>query len=94
MHARVVRFTNVTPERIEAVQKRVEEAGGPPEGVESTGFKLLHDDSQGTAIFIGFFEDEQKLSKSSEVLEAMEPGDTPGERASVDLCEVKAEGDA
>jgi hypothetical protein len=94
MHARVVRFTNVTPERIEAVQKRVEEAGGPPEGVESTGFKLLHDDSQGTAIFIGFFDDEQKLRKSSEVLEAMEPGDTPGERASVDLCEVKVEGDA
>lgn len=94
MHARVVRFTNVTPDRIEAISKRVEEQDGPPPGVESTGFKLLHDSSQGTAIFIGFFEDEEKLRKSSEVLEAMDAGDTPGERASVDMCEVKVEADA
>jgi hypothetical protein len=93
MHARVVRFTNVTPERIEAISKRVEEEGGPPPGVESSGFKLLVDESQGTALFIGFFDDEEKLRRSSEVLEQMDPADTPGERASVDLCEVRVERD-
>jgi hypothetical protein len=30
MHARVVRFTDVTPERIEEVVSRVEESDGPP----------------------------------------------------------------
>jgi len=30
-------------------------------------------------------------SQGAEVLEAMDPGDTPGSRASVDMCEVKAE---
>jgi hypothetical protein len=91
MHARVVRFTNVTPERIQEIQKRIDEADGPPEGVEDSGFKLIHDESQGTAVFVGFFDDEEKLRKSSEVLEAMDPGDVPGDRASVDLGEVKVE---
>jgi hypothetical protein len=94
MYARVVRFTDVSPDRIAAIAQRVEQQGGPPEGVVSTGFKLLVDDSQSTAIFIGFFETEEDLRKSSEVLEAMDVGDTPGTRASVDMCEVKVEADA
>lgn len=93
MHARVVRFTGVTPERIAEVVSRVEEAGGPPPGVDSTGYKLLVDESQGTAIFIGFFENEDKLRAANTVFEEMDASDTPGTRASVDLCEVKSEMD-
>ena len=94
MHARVVRFTDVNPDRIDAIIARVEENDGPPPGVDSTGMKLLVDESQGTAIFIGFFENEEKMREASAVLEAMDASETPGTRASADLCEVKLERDA
>ena len=91
MHARVVRFTDVDAERIADINLRVEESGGPPPGVDSTGMQLLVDESQGTAIFVGFFESEEKMREASEVFEQMDPSETPGTRASVDLCEVKLE---
>jgi hypothetical protein len=91
MHARVVRFTGVTPERIAEVVNRVEESDGPPPGVDSTGLTLLYDESQGTAIFVGLFETEEQLREGSAVLAQMDASDTPGTRASVDLCEVKVE---
>jgi hypothetical protein len=91
MHARVVRFTDVTPERIDQIVASVDESDGPPPGVESTGFQLLVDDAQGTALFVGFFETEQKMRDASAVFEQMDSSETPGTRASVDLCEVKAE---
>jgi hypothetical protein len=91
MHARVVRFTDVTPERIAEIVSRVEESGGPPPGVEATGMKLFVDEDQGTAIFVGFFENEEKMREANSVFEQMDASDTPGSRASVDLCEVKLE---
>lgn len=91
MHARLVRFTDVSPERIEQIIARVDEEGGPPEGVDSTGMQLLVDEDQGTAIFVGFFENEEKMREASAVFEQMDPSDTPGTRSSVDLCEVKLE---
>jgi hypothetical protein len=91
VHARVVRFTDVNPERIASIAQQVEESGGPPPGVDSTGFQLLVDESQGTAIFVGFFETEEKMRDASAVFDQMDPSDTPGTRASVDLCEVKLE---
>jgi hypothetical protein len=94
MHARVVRFTDVTPERISEIAAEVEKSDGPPPGVDSTGFQLLVDQGQGTAIFVGYFETEQKMREASEVFEQMDPSETPGTRASVDLCEVKAEASA
>ena len=94
MYARVVRFTDVSSDRIDAIAQRVKENDGPPEGVVSTGFKLLVDDSQSTAVFVGFFETEEDMRKSAQVLEAMDPADTPGTRASIDMCEVKVEADA
>jgi hypothetical protein len=94
MYARAVRFTDVSADRIEAIASRVKEAGGPPEGVNSTGMKLLFDADQGTAIFVGFFATEQDMRDSSAALEAMDTGDTPGTRASVDMCEVAIDMDA
>ena len=91
MHARVVRFTDVTPERIDEILKGVDESDGPPPGVDSTGFTLLVDEAQGTALFVGFFETEEKMRDASAVFEQMDASETPGTRASVDLCEVKAE---
>jgi hypothetical protein len=91
MHARAVRFTDVSSDRIADIQERINQEEGPPEGVPSTGFQLLVDDSQGTALFIGYFATEEDMKKGAEVLEAMDPSDTPGTRASVDQCEVKVE---
>jgi hypothetical protein len=91
MYARAVRFTDVTPEQIEAVKSRVEESDGPPPGVESSAMKLLFDADQGTAIFVGFFETEQQMHDAAAVLANMDASDTPGTRASVDQCEVVIE---
>jgi hypothetical protein len=91
MYARAVRFTDVSSDRIADIQERINQEEGPPEGVPSTGFQLLVDDSQGTALFIGYFATEEDMKKGAEVLEAMDPSDTPGTRASVDQCEVKVE---
>jgi hypothetical protein len=94
MHARVVRFTDVSQERIDEILKRVEESDGPPEGVPSIGFRLYHDEDQGTALFIALFEDEEKLKQGNEALDQMDAEQTPGTRASVDVCELKVERDA
>ncbi len=90
MYARVVRFTEVTAERISEIIARVEESGPPP-GVDATGLELFVDESQGAAIFVGYFDTEQKMRDASAVFEQMDPSETPGTRASVDLCEVKVQ---
>ena len=91
MYARVVRFTDVTPERIAEIVNRIEETGGPPPGVESTGVELFFDENQRTAVFVGYFETEEKLRSSSAVLEQMDASDVPGTRASADVCEIKVQ---
>jgi hypothetical protein len=93
-YARVVRFTDVKPERIAEIARRVEQEEGPPEGVESTGFKMVVDESQGTAVFIGFFDSEEKMRAADQILDSMDSSDTPGTRASVDQGEVKVEAEA
>jgi len=90
MHARVVRFTDVNSERISEIVSRVE-GEGPPPGVDASGVELFFDESQGTAIFVGYFDTEEKMREASAVFEAMDASDTPGSRASIDLCEIKAQ---
>jgi hypothetical protein len=91
MYARVVRFTDVDPQRIAALLEDVKGSEGPPEGVPSTGFQFLHDEEQGTAVVVQLFESREDMSAGEEVLSAMDPSETPGTRASVDRCEIKAE---
>jgi hypothetical protein len=91
MYARVVRFTDVTPERIAELTARVEESDGPPPGVNSSGMRLLYDADQSTAIFVGDFATEQDMRDADAIFQAMDSAETPGTRASVDNCEVKLE---
>jgi len=93
MYARVVRFTDVSRERIDEIKSRIEAEDGPPEGVRSTGMKLLFDESQGTAVFVGFFASEQDMRDADAVLRDMDASEVPGTRASIDQCEVAAEAD-
>jgi hypothetical protein len=93
MYARVVRFTDATRESVDNVKQRVEEQGVPPEGVKSTGMRLLFDEGQGTAVFVGFFQTEEDLREADAILGAMDASDVPGTRASVDQCVVEIERD-
>ncbi len=94
MYARVVRFTGVTDETIAAVRSQVEESGGPPPGVDAKSMKMLYDAEQGTALFVMFLDSADAMRKADEVMGAMDPGETPGSRVSVDLCEVVIEREA
>jgi hypothetical protein len=91
MHARVVRFTGVTEETVEKVVRQVDESDGPPPGVNATAMKLIYDSDQGTGVFIAFFDSAEDAKAADEVMGAMDPGDTPGSRASVDIGEVVIE---
>jgi hypothetical protein len=91
VYVRVVRFTDVSAERIEALLARVEEAEGPPPDVPATGLNVLFDESQGTAVVLQYFETAEDMDAGARVFSAMDPSDTPGTRASVDMCELKLE---
>lgn len=88
MHIRVVRFTGVTPERMQMLRDRVEQAGGPPPGVKSTGITVLTDSEQQTAVVLQHFDTAEEMKAGAEVFSAMDASETPGARASVDMCEV------
>ena len=87
MFVRVVRFSGVTQERMQALESRIRESGGPPPGVTTTGLEVLFDQSQGTAVVLQRFDTASDMEEAAKVFEAMEPGETPGTRASVDACE-------
>ena len=91
MYVRAVRFTDVSAERMQGLLARVEEAGGPPPGVPATGLKVLFDSAQGTALVLQYFDSAEDMAAGDQVFSAMDPSDTPGTRASVDMCELRFE---
>jgi hypothetical protein len=91
MHMRVVRFTDVDPEHLESQFKVRAEETGPPEGVKAKAIQVMHDPDQRTAVVIQHFEREQDMRDSEAALDAMDPSETPGTRASVDRGEIKFE---
>lgn len=90
-YVRVVRFTGVDPGRVAALKERVAQNEGPPEGVPSTALKVLLDEEQGTAVVLQSFDSMDDLKTGEAVLSAMDSGETPGTRESVDRCEVMIE---
>ena len=91
MYVRAVRFTDVSAERMQELLARIEESDGPPPGVPATGLKILFDSAQGTAVVLQNFESAEDMEAGGQVFSAMDPSETPGTRASVDMCEVKLE---
>jgi hypothetical protein len=89
MYVRVVRFTDVTSDRVDALVARIQESEGPPEGVPSTGIQLLFDESQGTAVVVQLYDSLEDMRTGDETFRAMDAGDTPGTRVSIDMCELK-----
>ena len=94
MYVRVVRFTDVDAGRVESLIATIEEADGPPPGVPTTALKMMVDDDQGTAVVLQYFATAQDMRAGAAAFDAMDASDTPGTRASVDMCEMKLELDA
>jgi hypothetical protein len=91
VYVRVVRFADVTAERMEGLLAGIEESEGPPPGVPTTGLEVLFDEAQGTAVVLQLFDTAEDMRIGGEAFAAMDPTETPGTRVSVDTCEKKLE---
>ena len=91
MYVRVVRFTGVNAERMAELLARINESDGPPAEIPTTGIRILVDEDQGTAVVEQYFETAEDMRVGGQAFAAMDPADTPGARASVDMCELKLE---
>ena len=90
MFVRVVRFSDVSAERMDALDARVE-SDGPPPGVNITGLTVLFDAEQGTAVVLQYFATAEDMAAAEAVFDAMDSSETPGTRASIDRCAIKLE---
>jgi hypothetical protein len=91
VYVRVVRFTEVNAERLEELLTRIKQSDGPPEGIPTTGLRILFDESQGTAVVEQYFETAEDMDAGGQAFSAMDSAETPGTRTSVDMCELKLE---
>src|SRR5262249_7813322 len=88
---RVVRFTDVNADHLRALIARINESDGPPPGVPTTGLQVLFDEDQGTAVGLQMFNTADDLKVGEAAFDAMDAGEPPGTRVSVDRCEVAVE---
>lgn len=86
--ARVVSFEGVSKQRMEEMQRQMDEGGSPPEGFPPAEFVALHDPEAEKSLTIFFFESEADYERADEILNAMPAGDTPGQRTSVTRYDV------
>jgi hypothetical protein len=89
VYVRIVRFTDVSADRIAEVVARIKGSDGPPAGVAATRLQILVDSEQGTAVVLQHFETAEDMAAAARVFEAMDASETPGARVSIDTCEVK-----
>jgi hypothetical protein len=91
MYARVVRFTNVDPDHLAGRLADIESSEAAPVDIPAKAIQILHDPDQRTAVVIQLFETADDMAAAEAPLDEMDPADTPGTRASIDRCEIKAE---
>lgn len=90
MHVRVVRFTDIDRDRVEAMLSEIDQGEqGPPPGIKATGLQMLMDGDQGTAVVLQFFDSAEDMRDSEQAFDSMDASETPGTRASVDRCELR-----
>jgi len=87
--ARVVTFDGVTKERMEQMDREMQE-GQPPEGFPSAELIALHDPDAEKSLVVVIFDNEDDYARGDEILNAMPAGDTPGQRTSVAKYNVAA----
>jgi hypothetical protein len=91
VYMRVVRFTDVDPDRLETVIGEINAEDGPPEGMPMHGLQMILDRDQRTAVVIQMFDSEDDMRTSEQVLDAMDASETPGTRSTIDRGEVRLE---
>jgi len=83
---RVVRFTDVDPQRVEQLVGEIDQSQGPPPGIKATSLQILLDSDQRSSVVLQFFDSADDMRDSEAAFEAMDASETPGTRASVDRC--------
>jgi hypothetical protein len=85
--ARVVTFDGVSKDRMQEMQKEMDDRE-PPEGMPPAEIIALHDADAEKSVVILIFENEDDYKKADDLLNAMPAGDTPGQRTSVRKYDV------
>jgi hypothetical protein len=80
--ARVVTFSGVTKERMDEMDREMQE-GQPPEGFPSAELVVLHDPEVEESLVVVIFDNEDDYRRGDEILSAMPADETPGQRTSV-----------
>jgi hypothetical protein len=85
--ARVVTFDGVSKDRMDAMNAEMQ-GREPPEGLNAKEIVVLHDPEAEQSMVVLFFESEDDYRQGDEILNNMDPGDTPGSRSSVTRYDV------
>ena len=85
--ARVVSFESVSKDRMDEMNREMQE-GEPPEGFPPSELIVLHDAEAEKSLVVIVFESEDDYKRGDEMLNAMPAGDTPGQRTSVTRYDV------
>ena len=87
--ARVVEFEGVSKERMDEMNREMQEGGARPDDVPATEIVVLHDGADKSLVIL-FFDSEEDYARGDAALNAMPAGDTPGRRTSVRRYDVAA----
>ena len=85
--ARVVTFEGVDQDRMDEMKSEMDRGERPPD-VPATEIVVLHDPDAEKSQVILFFENEDDYNRGDQALNAMDSGDTPGQRTSVSKYNV------
>jgi hypothetical protein len=85
--ARVVSFEGVGKDRVEQMQREMEQ-GEQPQEIPAKEIVVLHDPEEEKSLVILFFDNDDDYRRGDEALNAMPAGDTPGRRTSVTKYDV------
>ena len=86
-YARVVAFEGVDKGRMDEMREQISQDERPVD-IPTSEIVVLHDADAEKALVVLFFETEDDYNQGDATLNAMDAGDTPGRRASVDKYEV------
>ena len=85
--ARVVTFEGVSKDRMDEMNREMQE-GEPPESFPPSELIVLHDAEAEKSLVVIVFESEDDYKRGDEILNAMPADQTPGRRSSVAKYDV------
>ena len=85
--ARVVSFEGVSKDRMDEMNREIQQ-GERPADIPASEIVVLHDPDSDKSLVVLFFENEDDYQRGDETLNAMPAGDTPGQRTSVSKYNV------